>query len=504
MLKYLISIIILIIFSGCAHQFEGTEINVNLQNSNHSLLLLEDVATNEKVIVDSSMVQNGIARFKVYINDGIYRLREQQSNQMIFIYIGKQKEELNVNWNLSNQSSYSISGNKESGQLKSIVQFSQNNSKQYIEIDSIAAKDSLSGDQVTELKAAIRQKNLDFIKNFIDTVKNGDIAAFALNYIGSSPDNIALLVNLSEKIHQSYPDARYATMWFESLDSYRNQLLNQVKNGLSIGSAAPNFEGVTIEGDSIALKDFIGEYVLLDFWASWCQPCRKENPNLLAAYKEFKNRKFKIVSFSLDAKKEQWQKGIDIDKLKGFVHVSDLLKWRSPIVKAYDIKGIPANFLIDPNGKIIGRDLQGNLLQSTLNHILPPEMIEIIDSLGNSKWIPKHPVQDSTTKQILPNGNKNINVQVNKSEVKKVDTPIPSVKQNTTIAIQTEKAKANSSPSNTTNKTNTQKVIQTPIQQKAIQPSNPLPEKNKTKSQKETVKPEPLPNHIEKPFGGQF
>lgn len=397
-----IFILSLFAFISCNSGFEGTTIHVDIQNAENHLLVLEDVATLEKVIVDSTYVQEGKAEFHVYINDGIYRLRDNENHQMIFVYIGKNREEIEIQWDVENTQGYTIKSHPASQQIKSLAQYSQTNANEYTLIDSIAKKDSISAERVEEMKSANRSRLLKYIESFVDTAKNGDVAAFALNYVGATPENINFLVKTSEKIFEKYPDARYAQMWYESMELYRQQLLSHVQNGLSIGTYAPQFEMTTLAGDTFSLKQNLGQYILLDFWASWCQPCRKENPTLVKAYKQFKNRKFTIVSISLDSQKDQWQKGIEVDKLTWPSHISDLMKWRSPLVALYEVKGIPASFLIDPSGKIIARDLRGNALIQTLDNILPAEMMEMTDSLGNVSLVVKYPEKKRDSTFVIP------------------------------------------------------------------------------------------------------
>ena len=142
-----------------------------------------------------------------------------------------------------------------------------------------------------------------------------------------------------------------------------------VLNGLQVGKKAPDFTANNPDGKPVRLSENLKGYTLIDFWASWCAPCRKENPNIVAAYKEFHDKGFNIVGISLDKKKENWVKGIQDDNLN-WLQVSELIYWNSAIAKLYGVRAIPANYLVDSKGVIVARNLRGEELQTTLKTLL--------------------------------------------------------------------------------------------------------------------------------------
>jgi len=138
----------------------------------------------------------------------------------------------------------------------------------------------------------------------------------------------------------------------------------------SVGAIAPEFALSDTSGKAIPLSTLKGKYVLLDFWAAWCAPCRQENPNVVNAYQQFKDKGFTVFGVSLDRDKKSWLAAIRDDNLN-WQHVSDLKYWGSEAAALYGVSSIPRNFLLDPNGKIIGRDLRGPDLLDKLNQIFP-------------------------------------------------------------------------------------------------------------------------------------
>jgi peroxiredoxin len=137
-----------------------------------------------------------------------------------------------------------------------------------------------------------------------------------------------------------------------------------------IGSPAIDFTQTTPEGKAVKLSDFKGKYILIDFWASWCAPCRNENPNLVAAYNKYKDKGFTVLGVSLDnpGKKEAWLKAIADDKLT-WTQVSDLKGWDNMAALQYGVRSIPANFLVDTTGKIIAKNLKGETLNNKLTEL---------------------------------------------------------------------------------------------------------------------------------------
>lgn len=201
-----------------------------------------------------------------------------------------------------------------------------------------------------------------FTKNMIDFIKSNPSNTMSLTFVESlnndenkGLDIKALFNSLDEKIKNSNRGKR---------------LVSSLKaNELVVGGQAFDFQQADINGKPVKLSDFKGKYVLLDFWASWCVPCREENPNVVKEYAKYKDKNFEIVAISLDNKKENWLKAIQDDKLT-WVHLSDLQGWKNEVSVMYGVKGVPTNFLISPEGKILATDLRGDALGKFLEKTL--------------------------------------------------------------------------------------------------------------------------------------
>jgi len=161
-----------------------------------------------------------------------------------------------------------------------------------------------------------------------------------------------------------------------SLESRASVVTDTFKTGLEPGNRTPELAFPSPEGKTIALSEFRGKLVLIDFWASWCMPCRIENPNLVQVYHRYKDQEFEggdgftIYSVSLDLKKDVWTEAIQSDGLAWEAHVSDLLGWKSVPAAIYQIMSIPSNFLIDGNGIIIAKNLRSEALEHTIRDLV--------------------------------------------------------------------------------------------------------------------------------------
>ena len=254
---------------------------------------------------------------------------------------------------------YNIEQNPYSAKINEINIEAQRLSSSGISADSIG---QLFRIPFRDANRALTDFQLKFIQKnssaFISLLLIPNIARSTNNYIEAD----SLLASLQDNIESS-----------ATAKTIREYIISQKKT--SVGALAPDFRLADTSGKKIALSALKGKYVLLDFWAAWCGPCRQENPNVVQAFKTYKNDGFTVLGVSLDKEKKSWLKAIHDDNLQ-WQHVSDLKFWASEAAILYGITSIPRNFLLDPRGKIIGRDLRGQDLLDKLEELFPAKKIK--------------------------------------------------------------------------------------------------------------------------------
>jgi peroxiredoxin len=210
---------------------------------------------------------------------------------------------------------------------------------------------------------------LKFINDSLRSIYTADRVRLSTAYIKSNPNsfiNSYILTYISDEISQDEFISLFSLLNSKTLNNKYGIYLKFKADNLLIGSLAPDFVQADTSGNQISLKDFRGKFVLLDFWASWCLPCRADNPNLVKAKERFKGKNFEIISVSLDADRSKWANAIRKDGLD-WTQVSDLKDWNNEVGKKYKVNAIPDNFILDPTGKIIARRVHGEQLLKFLD-----------------------------------------------------------------------------------------------------------------------------------------
>lgn len=224
---------------------------------------------------------------------------------------------------------------------------------------------------VLQSKGAQELQSLNaYMKDFINKSSSPAAIYYVLS-VAASKNAIAIqeLDSLATQAANRFKDHSGLTAMKTAIAQAKTSANNPNEGASWVDKQAPNLTMNDVNGKPVSISNFKGKYVLVDFWASWCGPCRQENPNVVEAYNKYKNKNFTILGVSLDQDKDSWIQAIKNDKL-AWTQMSDLKQWESAAVSTYQIQGIPFNVLIDPTGKVIAQELRGPALDQKLEEVL--------------------------------------------------------------------------------------------------------------------------------------
>jgi peroxiredoxin len=365
MKKIFYLIVIAAIVTACSNEPKFI-VTGTIDGADSGMVLLQKRIPGGYSVIDSAIIENGTFKMEGTID----------YPQMVMLSLKDKRGGMNF---FIENSEITISGNADSLYLASVTgSAAQAEFETYkASLDGLNAEMRTAFDRYREARTAGDEELTASIEKELEDLDNKQLE-MKKEYISNNPASYVSPVVLNEISY--YLEAPEMETVLGGLDTTLNKVEGVVRlkerlsvlKTVAIGEKAPDFELNDVTGAPVSLYSMIGgdtKLLLVDFWASWCGPCRQENPNVVKVWKEYNKKGFDVFGVSLDSKEEAWKKGIEEDQLT-WTHVSDLKYWDCAPAKLYAVNAIPANFLLDENGIIIGHNLRGDALAEKVAEVL--------------------------------------------------------------------------------------------------------------------------------------
>lgn len=338
------------------------------------------IENGKKVFVEIQDENGVIAKDTGVIENGKFELKGSTDNiDLGFIRIENEKINLPI---ILEEGKIKINIVKDSLQ-KSTIEGTFNNDKfQKFNNESVAILEKVKKfekENNPKMQKALTENDTVTVNKIKKEYKNfqNDMNDYSKTFIKNNPDAFISVLLLENFLMREYIPATEIKSFYDKLDKklVNTKSAQNIKKTLDlmlavvVGKPAPKFSAKSPEGKLISLDESLGKVTIVDFWASWCAPCRKENPNVVALYNEYHSKGLNIIGVSLDQDATKWKDAIAKDNLN-WIHVSNLKYWDEPIGKQYGISSIPATFILDAKGNIVAKDLRGDALRAKVKELL--------------------------------------------------------------------------------------------------------------------------------------
>ena len=350
----------------------GFLIQGNIDNAqNNSLVKLIRTENRQEIILDSTRINGNTFQLKGNVDGAdIYFLAIDGVQENIPIIV--ENETIDLTIYADSIFASTIKGGKENAYFNEYQSFmrSLSNRNNKLSADFQAAQQQQDTEKIAELRTtydSLMRENDAYEIGFLSENTNSTLAALILE---GNLNGKKYSLNKIKDIYADFSDSVKETRAGKTISDYIT-----TNQKLAIGSPAPEFSGPTPNGEIIALKDIKGKVTIIDFWAAWCGPCRRENPNVVKVYEKYHDKGLEIIGVSLDGNpkqkgaKDAWLNAIEKDNLTWY-HVSNLQYFNDPIAKQFNISSIPATFIIDEEGLIVAKNLRGQALEDKIKELL--------------------------------------------------------------------------------------------------------------------------------------